>query len=121
MATVGAGVDPDTLNTNTVQLYRTKNNAPVPGEVNTTGGGDAIVYQPSVPLAPNTNYTFRITDDVRDEAGDTFIPYSTTFNTGANKSLPPTPGVEFTKKSSTREHPSLPYLLVPKASCMLLA
>ena len=99
VATEGAGVDATTLNTNNVQLYRTKNNALVEGVVNTTGGGDAIVYQPSVDLAPNTNYTFRVTDGVRDEAGDSFIPYSTTFNTGINKDIPTIPEVKFAQSS----------------------
>ena len=97
VATEGAGVDATTLTTNNVQLYRTKDNDFVEGVVNTTGGGDAIVYQPSVDLAPNTSYTFRVTDGVRDEAGDSFIPYSTTFNTGINKDIPTIPEVKFAK------------------------
>jgi hypothetical protein len=80
----GIGVDPATLNTTNVQLYRTKDNALVPGLINTCGGNDAIVYQPSEYLDPNTNYTFKITTSVRDESDTTFIPYSKTFNTGTN-------------------------------------
>ena len=105
VATEGAGVDATTLNTNSVQLYRTKDNDLVDGQVNTTGGGDAIVYQPSVDLAPNTNYTFRVTDAVRDEAGDSFIPYSTTFNTGINKDISSNPEVKFAKSSVYQGEP----------------
>lgn len=84
---VGAGVNQNTLNTTNVKLYRTIDGASVPGIVGTSGGGDAIVYQPSVKLAPNTNYTFKITSNVRDDSGAKFIPYSRTFNTGVNTSV----------------------------------
>jgi hypothetical protein len=94
----GIGVDPATLNTTSVQLYRTQDNAPIPGLINTSGGNDAIVYQPSKNLAPNTNYTFKITTGVRDESGATFIPYSKTFNTGTNISTSPST-VNFTKST----------------------
>jgi len=53
---VGAGVDQLTLNTTNVELYRTRDNLKVAGTVGTSGGGDAIVYQPSVQLDANTNY-----------------------------------------------------------------
>lgn len=62
--TVGAGVNPGSLNTTNVKLYRTRDNKLVPGIVGTSGGNDTIVYQPSGHLEPNTNYTFRITDRV---------------------------------------------------------
>lgn len=97
LPTVGAGVDPATLNISNVQLYRTKDNARVPGIVGTTGGGDAIVYQPNVQMEANTNYTFRVTSGVRDESGATFIPYTRTFNTGTNLSVLPDPQVKFAK------------------------
>lgn len=97
LATVGAGVNPGSLNTNNVKLYRTRDNQLVPGIVGTSGGNDTIVYQPSGRLEPNTNYTFRITNAVKDQAGATFIPYSTTFNTGVNVSTSATGGVKFTK------------------------
>ena len=99
LPTVGAGVDQATLNTDTVELYRTKDNARVPGLINTTGGGDAIVFQPTGLLNANTNYTFRVTNAVRDESSATFIPYSTTFNTGTKTSVSPTEGVNFTKST----------------------
>ncbi len=91
----GEGVDPTTLNTENVQLYRTDNDTPVPGLVNTSGGNDVIVFQPSENLQPNTNYTFRVTSDVQDDAGNPFNPYSTSFTTGTSIEILPTPGVEF--------------------------
>ena len=44
---VGMGVEQTTLTTDNVMLVRTSDNALVPGTINTTGGGDAIVYQPT--------------------------------------------------------------------------
>lgn len=94
----GIGVDPATLNTANVQLYRTKDNALVPGLINTSGGNDTINYQPSQRLAPNTSYTFKVSTGVRDESGASFIPYSTTFTTGTNTSTVSS-GVNFTKSA----------------------
>ena len=116
VATEGAGVDAATLNTDSVQLYRTRDNALVPGEVNTTGGGDAIVYQPSVELDPRTNYTFRVTSDVEDEAGNSFLPYSTSFNTGTNRDLEPTPGVEFSQETVYEGAPISTLLVSPNGN-----
>lgn len=96
---MGAGVEANTLNITNVQLYRTQDNALVPGIVNTTGGGDAIVFQPSVQLEPNTNYTFIVTNSVLDESGASFIPYSTTFNTGTNTIGISDSSVQFTKST----------------------
>jgi len=91
---VGQGVDPATLNTTNIQLYRTHDKKLVPGNINTTGGGDAIVYQPNAPLMADVHYTFRITEDVKDESGASFLPFSTTFTTGTSTSTP-TPGIKF--------------------------
>lgn len=91
-----AGVDPTTLTLDNVQLYRTRDNTLVPGSLNTTGGGDAIVYQPQNLLEPNTNYTYRLGQGVTDTAGKTFLPFSTTFTTGMT-SVPLTPGIRFIK------------------------
>lgn len=95
----GAGVDDTTLNTSTVQLYRTSDLAPVPGGVNTTGGGDAIIYQPSVLLDPSRSYTFKVTSGVKDLRGMSFLPYTSTFTTGTTTSVATDPRVRFTKRA----------------------
>ena len=78
------GVDETTINENTVKLFRgSATGEPVAGRANTTGGGDAITFQPSDLLEPNTTYTFVITDGVRDTHGSQFQPYSVTFTTGS--------------------------------------
>lgn len=94
LPTSGAGVNASTLAGN-VQLYRTADGAIVPGNANTTGGGDAIVFQPSQNLDANTNYTFRIGEGVKDTSGASFLPFSTTFTTGT-ATVPPT-GVSVNK------------------------
>lgn len=94
LISVGGGVDANTLTTANVQLIRTQDNTVIPGVINTTGGGDAIVYQPSAPLDPQTHYTFRVTDGVKDQFGNPFLPFSSTFSTG-NRTIPPIEGVKF--------------------------
>lgn len=93
--TISQGVDETTLEGN-VQLYRTSTNTPVSGVVNTSGGGDIIVFQPGRLLDISTNYTLRVTQGVKDESAITFFPYSTTFTTGTSIK-PVTAGVKFLK------------------------
>ena len=81
-----AGLDPATLNSNTVQLYRSSDHALVPAVVNTSGGGDSIVLQPTSNLAPNTSYTFSVTSGVQDTTGASIVPYQLSFMTGATTS-----------------------------------
>lgn len=97
----GGGVDKSTLNTTNIQLYRTRDNALVSGNVTTDAAGGFIGYHPTVDLESNTNYTFKVTTGVRDGSASnaTFIPYSTTFNTGINKSVTSAPEVSFTKST----------------------
>ncbi len=73
-------IDPSTLNGN-VLLIRTSDGTQISGLVNTSGG--SIIFQPSVLLDPNTNYTFQITAGVKDLKGNTFVPMSSVFTTGA--------------------------------------
>ncbi|MBC8123923.1 MAG: choice-of-anchor D domain-containing protein [Gemmatimonadaceae bacterium] len=93
----GAGVEERTLNTDNVQLFRSSDTALVPGAINTSGGGDVIVYQPSVLLDASTNYTFKVTEGVTDQASTPFEPFSMTFKTGTTTNVTPTPGVSFTQ------------------------
>lgn len=78
-----AGIDTESLKGNTVKLYRTSDRSIVPAVVNTSGGGDTIVLQPTLLLDANTHYTFEVTDGVKDEAGGAFVSYAMTFTTGS--------------------------------------
>ena len=66
-----SGIDPATLNGN-VLLFRSSDHKAIPGVINTSGGGDAIVFTPSNLLDANTNYMFQITAGVKDTSGATF-------------------------------------------------
>jgi glucose/arabinose dehydrogenase len=75
-------LEPSTVNNTTVKLVKTSDSSSVAATVNTTGGGDAIVLQPTADLAANTQYTFTITAGVKDVTGASFVPFTSTFTTG---------------------------------------
>ncbi len=107
---VGEGIDPSTLTSNTVKLVRNGDGAAVPANRNTTGGGDAIILQPTVLLNANTLYHVIVTSGLKDLSGASFLPYDTSFMTGistqsgggsinaqfAKVSLPTSQGESFT-------------------------
>lgn len=93
----GAGVDPTTLVEENVYVYQTSDvtQTPVPATYSTSGGADTISILPSNPLQPNTNYTVVITENVQDASGVGFVPFTSTFTTGAGGGGGTIPGVEF--------------------------
>ena len=89
---VGAGevVDGESLKkAGAVTLVRDSDGSFVPGQANTTGGGDAIVFTPSQPLDENTKYRFTVSALVKDTSGHAFTPFTSTFNTGVTPAAPP--------------------------------
>jgi len=78
---VDAGVNSSTLKKN-VTLTRQADGKVISANVNTTGGGDAIVLTPLVLLDRNTTYIFNVTPGVKDTAGRTFTAYTAKFTTG---------------------------------------
>jgi hypothetical protein len=81
---LGAGVDPATLSAATVRLTKVSDGSQVPANLNTTGGGDAIILQPAAALVANTTYRFDVTAGVKDLSGSPFLPWSSTFTTGTS-------------------------------------
>jgi glucose/arabinose dehydrogenase len=81
----GHALDPGTLSTRAVRLYRTKDHDLVPAEVNTSAAGDAIVIQPLGMLDPRTNYTFEVTRQLKDRAGMELLPFRMNFTTGGGR------------------------------------
>lgn len=81
LVSTGAVVDGATLQGN-VTLKRKSDGKVVDSNVNTTGGGDAIVLTPKVLLDANTTYTFTVTTAVKDTAGRSFIAFTSQFTTG---------------------------------------
>lgn len=100
LPTSGGGIDTATLNNTNVRLYRQSDGQSVIGVINTSGGGDAIVFQPTSALAANTTYVFEVTAGVKDTTGKSFIPYSSTFTTGTQGATIDT-SVSFTKTAQT--------------------
>ncbi|HEV2293447.1 MAG TPA: choice-of-anchor D domain-containing protein [Tepidisphaeraceae bacterium] len=78
----GQGINPNTLTSRTVKLYRTSDGVDIPATRNTSAAGDALVLQPGAPLAANTTYTFAVTAGLEDTSGQPFFPYTATFTTG---------------------------------------
>jgi glucose/arabinose dehydrogenase len=79
----GAGVSAPSLFFGALKLYRTKDKQPVAFHFNTSGAGDSIVATPDDLLEPDTQYTFEVTDGVKDTSGARFAPFTMTFTTAA--------------------------------------
>ena len=83
------GVAAATMTTGHVRLSKVMpdgTEVPVAGNVNTSGGGDAIVFQPRDTLDNGTTYHFAC-DGVRDTTDALFKPYSMTFTTAADSQV----------------------------------
>ena len=83
------GVAAATMTTGHVRLFKVLPDGtelPVPGNVNTSGGGDAIVFQPRDTLDNGTKYHFAC-DGVKDTSDALFKPYSMTFTTAADSQV----------------------------------
>ncbi len=77
------GINNNTITSANVYLAEKATSTKVPANVNGTGGGDAITLVPAARLKLNTTYNFVITSGVKDLSGAAFIPYISTFTTGA--------------------------------------
>ncbi|MDX6414364.1 MAG: large repetitive protein, partial [Gaiellaceae bacterium] len=94
---VGAGIDETTLTSASVRLTRTSDNTQVGANLNTSGGGDVIVLQPTAQLDANTSYRFDVTSGLKDLSGAAFTPFSATFTTGTLGGGSSTLGAAFDK------------------------
>lgn len=81
---MGRVIDPQTMTANSVKLYRTRDSSVVSSRINTSGGGDAIVLQPSQPLEANTQYTFEVNPGLCDTGGTPFKAFTARFTTAAD-------------------------------------
>ncbi len=75
-----SGVNNNTITNSTVKLYRQGSAVQVGATVNGTGGGDAIILVPNLPLEANTAYVFEISG-VEDTAGVPFDFFTSGFTT----------------------------------------
>ena len=79
-----SAIDLNTLTPAAVRLLDAGTNQPVAGSLNTSGGGDAVVFQPSAQLQANTRYVFEINANLKDTRGAAFLPTRLGFVTGAS-------------------------------------
>jgi hypothetical protein len=85
---IGHGVDAGSMNTTNVKLFKVDGDKQieVAGHVNTSGGGDSIIFQPMDLLDAGSTYLFTA-NGVRDTSGAVFKPFSMTFTTAPAESL----------------------------------
>ena len=76
---VGNGVDPRTLGGRSVRVVRLADDAPIAANLTAAADGGSISLTPAAPLTPGGRYRLEVTDELRDEAGQGFIPYNATF------------------------------------------
>jgi glucose/arabinose dehydrogenase len=106
LADSGAGIDPATLTLTNVRVRRTSDNQFINATVNTDAGGAAITIQPTALLASYTQYTISVTSGLKDTNGNSFVPFSATFTTGA-QSPAQDPDIIFSKtnQAASSNHP----------------
>jgi hypothetical protein len=91
-------VDPASLSTSSVYLYKTSDSTKthIAANVNTSGGGDTLVLTPHTALDANTKYTFVVNGGVKDTDGASFTPFFMSFTTGTSGG-PTSSSIAFTK------------------------
>ena len=76
------GLDNSTNTPSNVRLIEVGTNAAVDAVRGTSGGFDIITLNPTATLKEDTAYRIEVTDDVKDQSGNAFIPFTSTFTTG---------------------------------------
>ena len=100
----GQAINPETVDTTTVRLYRTDNQKPVPAQVNTSAAGDVITLTPLDMLEPSTKYTFEV-NGVKDVTDTKLMPFNMSFTTSEAAPATPYPvGFEKSDVSSDSAH-----------------
>lgn len=86
-------LDPATVNTANIALFRTDDFKRMEVSVSLSPDTKEITVKPSQPLAAGTNYTLRISDGIKNKHGKSFIPFVASFNTKPK----PDPAIRFEK------------------------
>ena len=76
-----AAVNPVSVTTASLYVYRVSNGVPVAGSVSVSADGKTITFTPAGTLAANTQYGFYMSG-VTDMAGNTLAPFDVSFATG---------------------------------------
>ena len=77
--TVGKGVDSRTLSGRSVRVVRLSSGETVAANLTAAADGGSVSLTPAAPLAAGETYRLEVTDALRDETGQGFIPYAATF------------------------------------------
>ncbi|WP_277484384.1 PKD domain-containing protein [Catalinimonas alkaloidigena] len=86
-----SGIDPVALNNTNVKLYEVTEDPEIQGgeiltnvvsTIGTSGGFDVISLTPNTKLKTNTRYKFEVSENLLDQSGVAFLPYSSYFTTG---------------------------------------
>lgn len=79
----GRGVDAHTLDESTVRLIESRTGDPVPAHRTAAADGSSLALTPAVALTAGEEYRLEVTDGLKDEAGEAFIPYGAWFRVAA--------------------------------------
>jgi glucose/arabinose dehydrogenase len=82
LISAASGVDPATVNLNTVKLARASDNQTVNSNLTVDAAGGNITITPNALLAANTAYKVTVTSGLKDTSGNAFIPFTMNFTTG---------------------------------------
>jgi len=85
------GLNVTTLDETSVSLT-TQGGTPVEATLNFDEDSDTLILDPAQDLESNTGYEFSVTEDLEDEAGNAFQPFTSTFTTSDTGQ--PQPGVD---------------------------
>ncbi|MEO7423868.1 MAG: Ig-like domain-containing protein [Fibrobacteria bacterium] len=85
---IAGSINPATVTSANARILRSNDNVLIPSTVNTSGGGDVVVIQPSAPLAAGTGYRYEFSDGIQDVDGKSFLPATGYFTTGNGMSTP---------------------------------
>ena len=97
-------LDPSTVTPKNIRLMRTMDGTVIPATVELSGSGYRIALHPTVPLQGNTNYTFCLTEGVRDLRGATMEPWAIAFTTKPTSEADPLIKFDPARLDSTQGH-----------------
>ena len=75
----GRGVDPATLTDQSVRLVENRTGISVPAHRTAAADGSSVSLTPSVVLTEGEEYRLEVTDQLKDETGESFIPFTAHF------------------------------------------
>ena len=96
------GLDDSTSTAETVKLIEVETGSSIDVKRGTSGGFDIITLEPRESLKENTAYRVEVTEDVKDQSGQSFLPFTSTFTTGNTPEDTPT-NVDFSRETVAQD------------------